>query len=234
MLCSLLLLSSCIVNFRKIKPSDVIVEKEYRQEAFDKIEINVTANAKFVQSAEGDYRVVLSAPENYHELFKMAVNEEEKLEVDFKKHNTNIETDDVKLTIYSPTLHELVNAGVGRFVIDSLNTPVLMVENAGVGALTMKGLHLSMADIRCSGVGNMDLSGETVRAKMECSGVGNINAANLKARALKAEVSGVGGIQCYATDSLKAEVSGVGSLKYAGEPHFKKLNSSGIGKVSPL
>ena len=53
-----------------------------------------------------------------------------------------------------------------------------------------------------------------------------------KAVAVKAEVSGVGGISCYASERLKGEVSGVGSLKYSGNPREKKLNRTGIGKIS--
>ena len=56
---SLMLLTSC-VNFdlgRKIKPSDVIVEKEYAMEAFTSMDVDVVATVKFVQSEAGDYRV---------------------------------------------------------------------------------------------------------------------------------------------------------------------------------
>jgi hypothetical protein len=62
--------------------------------------------------------------------------------------------------------------------------------------------------------------------------VGSIDASEMKARRVKGEVSGVGGIDCYATDTLKAVVSGVGSLKYGGNPAVKKLDASGIGKIS--
>jgi hypothetical protein len=64
--------------------------------------------------------------------------------------------------------------------------------------------------------------------------VGGIDAKKLKARRVKADVSGVGGLECYASDSLKASVSGVGALKYAGKPKVKKLDESGVGKISEL
>jgi hypothetical protein len=234
-MCSIVLLSSCVVSSfgNKIEPSNNIVEKEYQQSAFDKVDIDAMANVKFVQGVTGDYRVVLSAPDNYHDLFKIGV-ERGKLVVDFKENNINIETKNVKILVYAPTLHELYNSGIARVQIDALHSDVLLVDNSGVGTMNLKGLNLSMLSVDCSGVGNIELAGKAGRAKMECSGVGNINAAKLKTRAIIADVSGVGGIECFVTDSLKADVSGVGGLKYAGNPKFKKLKNSGIGKAMPL
>jgi uncharacterized protein (UPF0264 family) len=69
---------------------------------------------------------------------------------------------------------------------------------------------------------------------LECSGVGSIKGDNLKAKTVKAEVSGVGGISCYASDRIEGEVSGVGSLKYGGQPGEKVLKRDGIGEIVEL
>ena len=89
-------------------------------------------------------------------------------------------------------------------------------------------------DVSCSGVGNITLSGEADEAEYSCSGVGNINAKDLKAREVDAGVSGVGGIECYASESIKGRVTGVGGLKYAGHPAKKDLNRSMTGGISEL
>ena len=235
LLCSLFLLSSCFVSFgdHQIKPSDNIVKQTFTQSAFDRIDIDVMAKIKFVQSIDGDYRVALSAPDNYIDLFDMKVSDGV-LKIRFNKKNTSIDTENVKMLIYSPTLRGLKNSGIASLVADSLRSEVLTIDNSGVGSLNLSGLSLMSVDVDCSGVGSIVLAGETTRAKLECSGVGSINAEHLQARSLYGDVSGVGGITCNATDSLKAEVSGVGSLKYTGNPHHKKLHRSGVGGIQPL
>ncbi|MBQ8487106.1 MAG: DUF2807 domain-containing protein [Prevotella sp.] len=237
-LCTLLL-TACkfdSVNFgdgRKIHPSSQIVKNEYRQPAFDKLDIDVVANVKFIQSDSNDYRVVLSCPDNYVELFKFETEGSE-LNVKFSRDNVNIEGEHVDVTVYSPRLRSLDNSGVASVEVSRLTTDKLEVENSGVGTLYLSGLTVNQLEAECSGVGNIELSGQTGRAELECSGVGSIKAENLKAQAVKAEVSGVGGIRCHATERIDGEVSGVGSLKYGGKPQQKQLRRSGLGEIAEL
>ena len=210
----MVLLSSCLVNIglNKIKPSENVVERAYPQSAFDKIAIGVTGQVRFVQSEDANCRVVLKAPDNYLDLFKLEVTDG-KLKVGFKERNTEIETKDVMITIYAPELSELENTGVADVEAASLQAEELTLVN--------------------SGVGHIKTDGEAVRVKLVCSGVGDIDAAGLKARTVTGSVSGVGGVSCYASDSLVANVSGVGSLTYAGNPTYKKENCSGVGAIQP-
>ena len=55
------LLSSCTIRVNKIQPSKNIVKKEFRQDAFDKLDLHAVAHVHLVQ-AEGDSRVVLQLP----------------------------------------------------------------------------------------------------------------------------------------------------------------------------
>ena len=89
-------------------------------------------------------------------------------------------------------------------------------------------------DVSCSGVGSINVSGQADEADYSCSGVGNINAQDLKAREVEASISGVGGVECYASESIKGRVSGVGGLKYAGHPTKKDLNRSMTGGITEL
>ena len=234
----LMLTTACKIDLnlsdaKKIEASEKIVKNEYKQNAFTKVDVDVVANVKFIQSAEDDYRVVLSCPDNYVDLFKFSVEGDE-LEVDFSKRNVNIDAAHVDITIYGPTLRKLENSGVASVEIDHLMTDELTVDNSGVGKIYFSGLKVHRLDADCSGVGGMELSGNADEAVYECSGVGGIDAGNLKAKSVTAEVSGVGGITCYASEKIDGEVSGVGSLKYGGNPSEKKLSRSGVGKISEL
>ena len=213
-LSTLLLFTSCFschFSSNKLEASKTIVEKEMKLEPFDKVDIDLMGN--------------------YVDYFKFEVDDRE-LEATEEGENLNLEDAKIRITIYTPTLCELENDGICSVMMDSLKTKLLKVENSGVGAIKMRRLDIEKTLVDCSGVGGITLSGVTTWLNLDCSGVGSIDASEMKARRVKGEVSGVGGIDCYATDTLKAVVSGVGSLKYGGNPAVKKLDASGIGKIS--
>lgn len=239
LLVGLVLLTACkfeSISFgdgRKIEPSKNIVKNEYRQKAFKEVDVDVVANVKFIQSSADDYRVVLSCPDNYVELFSFETDGDE-LKVKFREQNVNIEGRNVDVTVYSPQLRKLENSGVANVEIDRLTADELELENSGVGSLYLSGLVVDRLEADCSGVGSMTLQGEAGSAQLECSGVGSIKAERLVAKTVKAEVSGVGGIKCHATERIDGDVSGVGSLSYAGKPQQKNLQRSGVGGISEI
>ena len=235
-LASMLVLFTSCVDFRmshSLKPSETVAKKEMTMKPFDKVELDALGHVKIVQAQGDDYRVVLSAPDNYLDFFTFNVSDGE-LEMGLTKDAMSLETANIDVTIYTPRLVKVENEGLCRLNIDSLSTPLLKVENSGVGAMSLHGLKADKISVDCSGVGGIKLSGVVAWANLECSGVGSIDAKALKARRVKGDVNGVGGIECYASDSLKASVSGVGAFKYAGKPGKKILNESGVGKISEL
>ena len=218
---------------RKIEPSSHIVKHEYRQPPFDKVDISAVANVKVIQAGSSDYRVVLSCPENYVELF-LFETEDGELEVKFVRDNVNIDPEKVDVTVYVPRLHSLDNSGVASVEVNRLKADRLEVENSGVGTLYLSGLDITRLDAECSGVGSIELSGRADEADLECSGVGSIRAEQLVSRAVRADVSGVGGIRCHASERINGRVSGVGGLKYGGKPKDKQLRRDGVGEIVEL
>lgn len=232
-----LLLTACNVTItgssKRIEPSENIVRRELKMARFDEVDINVIANVKIMQSADGDSRVVLTMPENYVELYNIGVDDGE-LSVEFRKDGNNIDATNVDITIYTPTLRKLTNEGLANVETDRLEADRLEVENDGVGSLFLSGLSVKLIEAESSGVGSIELSGTADEAQLDCSGVGSIKAAGLVARSVRAEVSGVGSITCHATEHIKGDVSGVGSLRYGGNPGDKDLSRSGVGKIVEL
>jgi hypothetical protein len=231
------LMTSCKIELNPptiIEPSSNIVKNEYKLSAFDQMDVNVVANVKFIQGSADDYRVVLSCPDNYVELFSFEVEHGNELEISFVRDNINIMAKNVDVTVYAPNLRKLENASVASIEVDRLEGERLKVENSGVGSVYLSGLQLADFEAECSGVGSMELGGQAERADLECSGVGSIRAGELKAKSVKADVSGVGGISCYASESIDARVSGVGSLKYGGHPNQKNFSRSGVGNIVEL
>lgn len=230
------MVTSCAdIRIIKLNPSSVISKKEQALQAFDRVDLEASANVKIIQSKEKDYRLVFSAPENYMSLYDLEVEDGE-LEFKFRRgiDNYDLDAEHIDLTIYTPRLKSLENGGVSNVEIDRYDTPMLEVENSGVGSMFLSGLKVNHLEAECSGVGSIELSGTAVEAVLECSGVGSIKAHRLVAKRVKADVSGVGGIKCHATLRLDGDVSGVGTLEYAGDPKEKHLNSSGIGGVKRM
>ena len=215
----------------KLEPSTNVVTEQYQQAAFDAVKLNAVADVQIVQSNES--KVVLTAPENYIDLFHLT-NKDGKLTVSFGKKKVSIFTKNVHITIYTPHLRQLENGGVSSVNMQSLDTESMGIYNSGVGNLKIQKLKAHSVDVECSGVGNVSVAGEAEVTSLKCSGVGNIHAGDLVGKIVEANVTGVGSIECQALESIKGGVSGVGSLKYKGHPKDRDVHRKGVGSVSEL
>lgn len=232
MAAAVLAVSACTVKFngRILDPSRKIIKVKYPQAPFDKVDNHVVGKIQLVQSDKSS--VTLAAPDNYIDLFEFE-NEDGELDIKLKS-GTNIHAKDVTIIVYSPTFREIENGGAAELCMDALKTDELEVKNSGVGAFTMNNLDARKLEVSCSGVGNIKIKGRADEAEYNCSGVGNIDAKELKAKRVDARVSGVGGIDCYASEYISGNVSGVGGLKYGGNPAKKDLRHGMTGGISEL
>ena len=216
---SVLALTSCKIDLKNwdntnlIEESDNVVTKEYKLKPFDEVHMRCVGAVELIQDEKKSGTVELTAPENYIELYKFENNGNE-LEINFAKQHINIHTRNVKIKVYTNNLLALKNSGASSIRMDSLDTDRIEIINSGVGSIAISGL----AD----------------NVTLQNSGVGSINAENLKALNVKANVSGVGSITCYASERIEGKVSGVGSLKYAGNPKHKNNKRTGVGSISEM
>ena len=216
---SVFALTSCKIDLKNwdntnlIEESDNVVTKEYKLKPFDEVHMRCVGAVELIQDEKKSGTVELTAPENYIELYKFENNGNE-LEINFAKQHINIHTRNVKIKVYTNNLLALKNSGASSIRMDSLDTDRIEIINSGVGSIAISGL----AD----------------NVTLQNSGVGSINAENLKALNVKANVSGVGSITCYASEKIEGKVSGVGSLKYAGNPKHKDNKRTGVGSISEM
>ena len=145
----MLSVSGCRVNINgeggeMIEPSENIVKVKYPQEAFDKVDNHVVGTIQLVQSDKS--RVTLSAPENYIDLFEFE-NKDGRLDIRFAKKHVNINTEDVMIIVYTPTLSEVKNSGVADICLDSLTTNEFLVSNSGVGSLQLNQVKAQKIDV---------------------------------------------------------------------------------------
>ena len=211
-------LTSCKFDLNKlggdlIDPSDNIITKEYKLTAFEEVDMTGVGHVQLIQSDTKNGVVELTAPDNYIDLYKFE-SQGGKLRIGFSKSNINIHTKNVEIKVYTTDLIKIRNSGASHFSMDSLDTDKLDIIN--------------------SGVGEIDVCGIADDVVINNSGVGAVVAHNLKALNVKATVSGVGSVECYASESIDARVSGVGSLKYKGHPKHKSTHRSGVGSISEM
>ena len=216
---SVFALTSCKIDLKNwdntnlIEESNNVVTKEYKLKPFDEVHMRCVGAVELIQDEKKSGTVELTAPDNYIELYKFENNGNE-LEINFAKQHINIHTRNVKIKVYTNNLLALKNSGASSIRMDSLDTDRIEIINSGVGSIAISGL----AD----------------NVTLQNSGVGSINAENLKALNVKANVSGVGSITCYASERIEGKVSGVGSLKYAGNPKHKNNKRTGVGSISEM
>lgn len=236
MVIGIMALTSCSFNVSGvgiITASDNVVEKEYQLDKFNEVVTHVIANVELIQSDTKDGLVVLSAPDNYIDLFRFE-SKSERLDISFVKDNINIEPKNVMITVYTSDLLKVRNSGAAAIMLDSLDTDQLEVANSGIGSFKLRRVIADKIKVKCTGVGDISIKGETLDADLSCSGVGNINAEELKSNNVKASVTGVGSISCYASEYIEGRVTGVGGLRYAGHPKNKDLNKPFTGRISEI
>jgi len=102
----------------------------------------------------------------------------------------------------------------------------------GAGDANLSNIKNDRIEIVLSGAGELTASGETKEASITLSGAGSVDAKNLLAAKAKADSTGVGSLDIYATEQLEAKASGVGEINYYGNPKVVKKNASGIGSIN--
>ena len=216
---SVLVLTSCKIDAgnwgsgERIEPSKEIVTKTYKLSPFEEVNMNCFGSVELIQSDDKDGTVELMAPENYIDFYQFE-SKGSRLDINFTKRHINIDGHKIKIKVYTNDLIKIQNSGAASIRMDKLDTDKLTVVN--------------------SGVGEIDVCGIADDVEINNSGVGAVVAHNLKALNVKATVSGVGSVECYASESIDARVSGVGSLKYKGHPKHKSTHRSGVGSISEM
>lgn len=216
---SVLALTSCKIDLKDwnntnlIEPSDKVVTESYKLQPFNEVHMRCVGAVEVIQDEKKSGTIELTAPENYIELYKFENNGNE-MEIKYAKQNINIHTKNIKIKVYTTDLLALKNSGASSIKVDNLDTDRIEIINSGVGSINISGL----AD----------------DVNLQNSGVGSIHAEELKALKVRANVSGVGSITCFASEEIEGRVSGVGSLKYGGNPKHKDTKRTGVGSISEL
>jgi hypothetical protein len=133
-------------------------------------------------------------------------------------------------TLYIRSTQEI--APREKLRISLSNPDLIRFTFSGAGDANVSNIKNDRIEIVLSGAGDLTASGETKEAAIKLSGAGRVDAKNLLAAKAKADSTGVGSLDVYATEQLEAKASGVGEINYYGSPKIVKKDASGIGSIS--
>src|SRR4030095_6810341 len=133
-------------------------------------------------------------------------------------------------TLYIRSTQEI--APREKLRISLSNPDLIRFTFSGAGDANVSNIKNDRIEIVLSGAGDLTASGETKEAAIKISGAGRVDAENALAAKAKADSTGVGSLDVYATEQLEAKASGVGEINYYGSPKIVKKDASRIGYVT--
>ena len=234
LLLTMVVASSCRFMGNSIQPSKNLITRNYKVSDFTKIDAGAVGDIYYTQSTDGKTSVQISGPDNYVNMFEVAIKDST-LVINLPKNSNFGNTKNLKIAVSSPKLNAVYFKGVGNILIkDGLTTDRLVVNSKGVGNVKISSLTCQSLEVESTGVGDVELQGNAKDVVLESQGVGNIEAEELQAENVNATSRGVGNITCHATQSIDASVKGVGSIKYKGNPSNKTVSAKGIGSIKSI
>lgn len=112
-----------------------------------------------------------------------------------------------------------VNANsVGKIEAGTVSAPTVDIHLNSSGNVNIKKAEATSVMAASNSVGNITVSGICRNAELTSRSSGKIDASGLKANTVEANVSGIGGISCWAIEEIRGSRRGHGELKYKGKP----------------
>jgi len=107
---------------------------------------------------------------------------------------------------------------VGNINVSIMSAPTVEFHTNSAGNVNISKVEATSVTATSNSIGNLTVNGICRDAKLTTRSSGKIDANGLKANTVEANVSGIGGISCWAIEEIKGARRGNGELKYKGEP----------------
>lgn len=191
-------------------------------------ELEIHGNYEILLRKGDKESLVIEAEE---EILKYLITEvqDHKLKIYNKEKISGISN--VTITLTYTNLAGITSGGAGNIKSPTkISSESLIVKMKGAGLMNLA-VDVDTLDVNLSGAGFISLSGKARIQNLSISGAGNLNAYELKSKACKVNLSGIGGAQIFVNDELHAQISGIGGIKYKGYPKRVKKEVAGLGRI---
>ncbi|NMM46948.1 head GIN domain-containing protein [Marinigracilibium pacificum] len=209
-----------------VKGSGNKVDREESLSEFNSVEFK--GNYVVYLHQADQYKVIIEADDN---LMSYIDVKQSGNKVSIDSEENFYDSDDVRIDLYFKDIRDINVSGAvnlkneGTLVVETLN-----MDLGGAGAINLT-LESKDVNIEVSGAGGIKLKGFTEFLGVRMSGAGGMDAKDLTASNAELDISGVGGAQVCVRDVLKAEISGIGGVQYYCKPNEIIENIAGLGSI---
>jgi hypothetical protein len=244
----IIITTSCLKNIFCVKGDRIMTTETRRISQFNEIE-NTTSFDILYRKAD-TLGIIISAEQNILNYIETNVYDN-CLEISTSPATICLDYNERPLiTVSSPSLSSVLNAGSGAFIGDTLTGETVILKASGSGDITINMAAGENIDITVSGAGNIELemaycgnyeclitgsgdasvNGACVDAHFKISGSGNIYASDLVAVNSSVIISGSGNVFTTTTEYLNALISGSGNVFVEGNPEIDQ-SVTGSGRI---
>jgi len=123
-------------------------------------------------------------------------------------------------------------SGASNVMIDQDASDVKL-GGSGAAKMDYSG-NTSQIEISISGATKVKMKGSATNAIFEASGASNLDAGNFIVKDVEIEASGVSNVTTNVTGSISAEISGGSTVRYAGSPVMKNIETSSGASIKRI
>lgn len=125
-------------------------------------------------------------------------------------------------------------SGASNVMIDQ-DASDIKLGGSGAAKMDYSG-NSTQAEVSISGATNVKMKGSATTASFEASGASNLDAEHFTVKDVEIEASGVSNVRTNVSGSISAEISGGSTVRYAGNPVMKNIETSSgasIKRITP-
>ena len=232
--CSLLLTTISYGQWssnQKIKGNGKVISEKRTTASYDGIAITGFFDVELVSGKEGN--ITIKGEENLLPYIKVEVVDKVlKISTEKNKYISTSKGSEIVIVVPFESIDQVSLTGSGDVVTkNSIKSKSFSAKLIGSGDMNLN-VESNDFDVNLSGSGDMVLTGKTENFNSNLNGSGDIDAGDLKAKNVKATVSGSGDNTVFCSESLHARVSGSGDIEYRGDPKKKDTKVNGSGNIS--
>ncbi|MES2130011.1 MAG: head GIN domain-containing protein [Pseudomonadota bacterium] len=187
---------------------------------FNGVSLALSGNVELkIGSTEG---VSIETDENLLPLIETVV-ENGTLRIRAAKKNVNLNTRNMRVTVWAKDIDRVSVGGSGSIESDALKGSKLNFDVGGSGSINVKGVEADNVVVSIGGSGNFKSgAGSTNNLSLSIGGSGDVQAGGVKSNDVSVSVGGSGQATVWAQNSLSISIAGSGDVNYYGDPKISK------------
>lgn len=230
--CSLLLTTITHAQWSStqlIKGNGKITSEKRSTDPYNSIAIKGFFDVELVSEKGGS--ITIKGEENLLPYIKVEVVDKV-LKISREKNKYIFNGQKIIIVVPFESVNQVSLTGSGHVITkNSIKSKSFTANLIGSGDMNLE-IESNDININLNGSGDIQLTGTTDNLNSNLNGSGDIDTVNLKAKNVKATVSGSGGTTVYCSESIYGRVSHSGNIEYSGNPKQKDIKMNGSGEIS--